>query len=70
MTYIVDNHVSLLHVLYCKGAGQVCKADTGDDSWCGVGTQEVSMAEVSICVDDNNWCGIVHVQAVKSSSVV
>ena len=56
--------------MYWQGAGQVGKADTGHDSWGAVGTQEVSLAEVFVCVDDNNWRGIVYVQAVKGSNII
>jgi len=52
----------------CQGAGQVSEANTSDDTWCTACAQEVSVAQVSVRVDDHDWCRYVHVQTVKSTN--
>ena len=62
--HVYSDSANLQCTVYCKGAGQICEADTDNGSWCAAGTQEISMAEVSVCSYDHCWCGDVHVQAV------
>jgi len=49
-------------VVLLIGAGQVGKANTGDDSGCGVGEETISLYQVCVCGDDYCWSSSVHVQ--------
>ena len=51
-----------------SGVGKVGKANTGDDTGCGVGQEAVSLCQVRVYRDDHYGSGSVHVQTLSCRS--